>query len=166
MKVLAVLQNQWFPPAEAVRVREMMARSSSTQRRRLTAAFLFRSCHSGKVLRSFFPTCREWVWENASPKIGDRPGAVFPADYEHLRAALFEEQPKVILAFGRIASDALGGLARDFDLPLFCGPHPASRGGAKYEAFTMMQKRLVIWQEHLQSITKQVPHGDRVRDAA
>lgn len=150
LKVLAVLQNQWFPPADAARVREIMARASSKGRRRLTAFFLFRACHTGKVLQSFFPDCRDWVWENASPEIGERPGAVFPADSEHLWRALVEEQPTVVLAFGRVASDALAGLTREYKVPFFYGPHPASRGGAKFEAYTLMRSMLA----ELQSITK------------
>lgn len=125
MKVLAVLQNQWFRDPE--KVKAIIARNPRA-RRKLNAYYLFFGCRTGQVLKQIFGAerCRAIVWENASPEIGGKSSACFPADLAHLRAVLTEEKPDIVLGFGKIACDALAGLVDGYNLVV--GPHPTARG--------------------------------------
>lgn len=125
MKVLAVLQNQWFhDPAQ---VKAIIERTPAARRKIITRS-LFAGCRTGRVLRNVFGVqrCSEIVWEEASREIGGEASSVFPADLAHLRVVLEEEKPAIVLGFGRIACDALAGLVNGFDLVV--GPHPVARG--------------------------------------
>src|SRR5688572_11378836 len=105
MSVVAIMQNQWFHNPERVR-RLMETRPEA--RERLIAYALFAGCKSGRVLRSVFgDLCDDFVWEEASREIGDRASSVFTADLAHLRAVVEKHQPRIVLAFGRVAGLAM-----------------------------------------------------------
>jgi hypothetical protein len=124
MKVLAVMQNQWFRDPEAVR---RIVERRPQWRRQLIARFLFAGCKSGRVLKAAFgERINEIVWEEASREIGGESSACFPADIAHLRATLDEVKPDIVLGFGKVACDALAGLVDGHDLVV--GPHPVARG--------------------------------------
>lgn len=138
MKVLAIMQNQWFLDPEAIK---RIFERRPTMRRQLIARFLFAGCRSGRVLQSVFgDRINKIVWEEASPQIGGESSACFPADPEHLRAVLGDVKPDVVLAFGRIASEGLRTLVSP--AKLIVGPHPTSRGGDVIERLTEMRQRL------------------------
>lgn len=123
MKVLAVMQNQWFRDPEAIK--RILAKKPHW-RRQLVARFLFAGCKSGRVLKQVFgDRINSIVWEEASPQIGGHSSACFPADVEHLQRALDEVQPDVVMAFGKIAEAGLRGMFRADRLLI--GPHPAAR---------------------------------------
>jgi hypothetical protein len=142
--VLAVLQNQWFKNPD--RVRAMIARQPADQRekmrRRLIASALFMGCRSGLNLRRVFggEWCERIVWEEASREIGGQASAVFPADPAHLSAVLAELNPRIVLAFGRIAGDALAPLCNGRILIL--APHPAARGGDTLRKLGVARRQL------------------------
>lgn len=128
MKILAILQNQWFTPETVDKVRAIMTRAGTPEiRARYAAFFLFRGCYTGRMLRSVFgeALCQEIIWENASPVIGDKPSACFTADPVHLQGLLNYFAPKIVLAFGKVATDALQPLCKPDRL--IVGPHPAAR---------------------------------------
>lgn len=124
-KVLAVLQNQWFRDPE--KVKAIIARTPAARRKIITYS-LFAGCRTGRVLRDVFGVerCRSIVWEEASPEIGGHASSVFPADTAHLRAVLDCVRPSIVLAFGKIACDALSRMVDGHDLVV--GPHPVARG--------------------------------------
>lgn len=143
MKVLAILQCQWFTPQTVVKVREIMARAPTPEHRaRLAAFFLFRSCYTGRMLRSVFgeELCQQIIWENASPVIGDKPSACFAADPVHLQGLLNHFTPKVVLAFGMVASEALRPLCKPDRLII--GPHPAARTANRTVHLRRMREEL------------------------
>ena len=128
MKILAVLQNQWFHDPERMRAILERGLARGGLRHDFTARTLFMGCRTGQILKSELGVewCRKIVWAEASPEIGGRASSCFPADPIHLQAVLAEINPDVVLAFGRIASDALVAL-----IPadkLIVGPHPTARG--------------------------------------
>ena len=140
MKLLAVLQNQWFH--DPARVREILARRPEL-RRQFCHRALFAGCKTGQVLKSVFgPLCREIVWENASPQIGDFAASKFPADHLHLRAVLDEVKPDIVLAFGRIAGNALTALVPAEKLII--GPHPTARGADVLPRLREIRARLPL----------------------
>ena len=125
MKILAVLQNQWFHDPE--KIKAIIERTPKARRKIITYS-LFAGCRTGRVLKQVFgdDCSRRFVWEEASREIGGHASSAFPADLEHLRAALAEVKPDIVLGFGKIACDALAGLVDGHDLVI--GPHPTARG--------------------------------------
>ncbi len=61
------------------------------------------------VLRELIDQIR---WEESTREISNNSREIFPADAEHIRAAIALHQPRVVIAFGRIAIDAVGPCAR------------------------------------------------------
>jgi hypothetical protein len=134
--ILGVLQNQWFNDPE--KVRRIMKRNPSARRRMIHYA-LFAGCRTGIVLRDVFgeDMCKRIVWEEASSEIGDRASSYFRADPAHLRAVLEEVKPDVVLAFGKVAADALKLLV---PAPkLITGPHPTARQENVLQALAAMR---------------------------
>ncbi len=137
MKVLAFLQNQWFPERSVEGVRRIFW-AYPERRNELIARFLFYRCRTGKVLRHIFGDdwCDGIIWENASPEIGSKPSDAYPADVEHMYRAIMLHKPSMVLAFGRIAGNGLLSVLRFcHELPVaqpsafkfIVGPHPAAR---------------------------------------
>jgi hypothetical protein len=124
MKILAILQNQWFKNPE---IAERMYARRPDLRNEYIRRFLFMGCRTGQVLQQVFgeDLCRQIVWEEASPKIAGMSSGVFPADPEHIRKAIDRHKPDVILCFGKVARDGVKAL--DLSIPVHCGPHPTAR---------------------------------------
>lgn len=136
--ILAVLQNQWFH--DPVKVRAILERTPAARRRIITYS-LFAGCRTGQVLRQVFgDRCNAITWEEASPAIGGQSSSCFPADLVHLQALLNEVKPDIVLAFGRIASDALVQLVPASKLII--GPHPTARGANVLPQLHAMRARL------------------------
>jgi len=130
MKVLAIMQNQWVKNPEVLRA---TLQRKPEWRRNMIARLLFAGCRSGKVLKQVFgERIGEIVWEEASPKIGGESSSKFPADIPHIRTAIIELAPDVVLAFGKVASEAMMKICADQEhtyppFNLIIGPHPAAR---------------------------------------
>jgi len=109
MKVLAILQNQWFRDPD--RVRTFIERRPELRRAFIRRA-LFAGGRTGCMLKAGLGEewCRKIVFDEASPEIGGEASSVFPADPAHLRAVIDEVKPTVILALGRIASDGIAAI--------------------------------------------------------
>lgn len=129
MKTLAFLQNQWFK--EPDRVKEIYDRNPG-KRNYFIAQFLFMDCLTGRRLEKAFgeEVCQGIIWEECSPVIGGHSGSSFAPDLEHMRKAITQFNPDVIITFGRYASDALLKIAKEGNLltMVICAPHPAMRG--------------------------------------
>ena len=141
-KVMAFLQNQWFRDPEAAR---RTFERNPEQRERLIHAFLFMGCLTGQRLRAAFgDLCEEIVWEEVSTNVGGHSSTAFPADLVHIRAAIAKHDPDIILGFGKIACDALGGEDCIPKSPrqrtLILGVHPAARHGAMQRLHTMAKE--------------------------
>lgn len=137
LRILALLQNQWFPGKSAERVRQIMATHDLRGQTDLVGRYLFLGpCWTAqRLLAAFGEDSREWDHQNASPEIGDHASAKFKPDLEHIQRVIELCRPSVILAFGRAATIACQALhdPRKLlfgkeDWRLICGPHPAARG--------------------------------------
>lgn len=127
--ILAVMQNQYFH--EPAKVKLIIERKPEW-RRRLIARFLFAGCHSGRVIKAAFgERINDIIWEEASPEIGGHAASKFPADMVHLRKVVDEVKPRITLAFGVIASNAMAQLVDGFDLVTL--PHPAARSADVFD---------------------------------
>jgi hypothetical protein len=127
MKILAFLQNQWF--RDPVRVRAIYDRNPEL-RNELIRRFLFGGCLTGRRLLTALgeDLCRQHItWEEISPEIGGHSSSKFPADLDHITAAIRKFDPDLILAFGSIAQDALKRTTSVRPRTIIFGPHPAAR---------------------------------------
>lgn len=132
VRVLCILQNQWFKDPEAVK--KIFDRWPH-KRNYLIASYLFMGCLTGRRLRSAFgeELCDEIIWEEASPQVGGVSSSRFPADPKHIADAIIKHQPSIVIALGSIASSgvmaAMSRIVQDerFQFQLITGPHPAAR---------------------------------------
>lgn len=131
VKILAFLQCQWFRNPYAVREIYRKYAGDLDRRAKLNSRFLFRESLTGRRLsQAFGELCRDIIWEEVSTEIGGASSAVFTSDIEHMCSVLNHHRPNIVLAFGRIASDAMQSIECDgADAPykVIYGPHPASR---------------------------------------
>jgi hypothetical protein len=128
MKIVAFLQNQWFKnpeKAKAIFVKHPDAREE------LIARFLFAGCLTGKRLAEAFG---DWtdkiIWEEISRDVGGHSAAAFRPDMDHIREVILKHKPYVVLAFGKIAHNALTMLRAAPGCPwhFISACHPAARG--------------------------------------
>lgn len=150
-KVLAFLQNQWFPNPESAQA--MFDRYKGTPfRNELVARFLFYKCPTGRRLKSVFGDqwCKRIVWDEASTRVAGRADGFFPADPAHMLAAVQMHRPQVVLAFGRIAVNgclqmmqlSVGRLNNGDGFDLITGPHPTARGDNVMQLLEAMRLEL------------------------
>lgn len=142
--ILAFLQNQWFKDPEGAK---RVFANHPDKRNQLIATYLFMGCLTGRRLQQVFgeELCDQIIWEECSPEVGGKSSAAFPADIEHIKAAVKKHSPDVILAFGKIACDAIGDRVWlqaicGKDIALLFGPHPAARSGALWALNVMKQE--------------------------
>lgn len=166
--MLAFLQNQWFKDPD--KARQMLDRhvDDIRFRRRLIATCLFAGCPSGRVLKHALGSdlAAHVVWEESSPHIGGQGSAYFPPDPLHQKTVILQEQPDIILVFGKVAMTGLRAVDFDgvkpfdrlgtgeavyvckkpWDSNQFCvvlhGPHPASREDNKMSRLHILARNL------------------------
>ncbi len=140
MKVLAILQNQWYRDPD--RVRALLNGKTPQFRRAFLARTLFAGCRTGKVLLDVFgrERCARIVWEEASPEIGGISASVFPPDPAHIAAAIEVVKPEVVMAFGLVAKQGVTGLFNPDRL--IVGPHPTARGADILPRLRVMARAL------------------------
>lgn len=128
MKILAILQNQWFKNPE--KVKQIYARNPEL-RNDLIKRFLFMGCLTGKRLRTAFgDLCDTIIWEEASGEIGGYSASKFVPDPEHVKRAIETHKPDVILCFGEVAKTAVRSVCCDTGArhpAVMFAPHPAAR---------------------------------------
>lgn len=141
-KILAILQNQWFRNPGQVKA---IYQRYPEQRNRLIRDFLFMGCLSGKRLMSALgeELCYQIIWEEASPEIGSYSGSNFGADLVHIRSAIKKHSPEIVVAFGKIAGDAVRLIEAEKKIKLnfLYGPHPAARINP-VEAFSSLRLQI------------------------
>lgn len=127
--IVAFLQNMWVK--NPTNIHAMLAREKTDFNRerlrlRLIKFALFRGCITGRRLKSSFgeELCDRIIWEETTREIADNPKTIFPAQPEHIRNVIETHQPQVIVAFGRIAAEAVQPI---WNGRLFLAPHPAAR---------------------------------------
>ena len=126
------MQNMWVKDPE--RLRKSIERRGEPMRRRMVHYALFAGCKSGRVLRKYLGEahCANIIWEEASLEIGGISASCFPADLDHMTARILQEQPDLVLAFGKVESDEL--LKIDLMRTFLACPHPASRDLEKLDS--------------------------------
>ena len=137
--IVAFLQNQWWKDPE--RVRDMLVKSSEPEKlRRRFLVYGLQGCKSGKMLAKHIAPAigaeafKSIYWENVSREMGDRSSSKFPADIDFIQKTLVDQSPRIVLCFGKVASDAVGKFINEYyvvgeDLFVLYADHPAARNG-------------------------------------
>jgi hypothetical protein len=122
--IVAFLQNMWVRDPD--RVRSDIAKYGEQHRLRLIQYCLFAGCLTGRRLKTAFgdELLEQIIWEESTREIAGNSRHVFPPDFVHIQAVLAEIKPRVVIAFGRIAGDAV---KKVWNGPLVCCSHPAAR---------------------------------------
>jgi len=126
--VLAFLQNMWVKHPE--RTKAAIARDGEEFRLTLMRMFLFMGCKTGRNLTKTFgdELIEQITFEETTREIAGDANTIFPADLIHMRACIEKHQPKIVLAFGQIAHDAVSSMRTAADPWVYVSAHhPASR---------------------------------------
>lgn len=124
MKIVAFLQNLWVKEDVAA-VHARFAKNGEAYRRRFIQRCLFAGCLTGRRLTQTFghELLGGMLFEESTREISGDSRSSFPPNLGHIRAVLEELQPRVVVAFGKIATLAVKQV---WDGPLVIAPHPAS----------------------------------------
>jgi len=98
----------------------------------------FANSLTGKRLKWALPDNCKITITNASGLVGETADSVFPADIEHVRAAIRRHKPDVILACGVIAQQAFTKIKTK--KPVVLMPHPTYRLFSKVMAGHIRQE--------------------------
>lgn len=139
IECLAFLQNMWVRNPE--RVRKTIERDGEEFRRKFMRYALFAGCKTGRILTKIFgeEALERIEFEETTRQISGNPKEIFPADLEHMAAAIKEHQPKIILAFGAIAHNALTQIGQS---DYIRAHHPASRHPDTFQNLTTAARLL------------------------
>lgn len=145
---VAFLQNQWFTNPDRVRATYASAEKRQGKdyaekvRQRMIRYALFAGCLTGRRIEAAFG---EGVidairWEEASREIGGKPSSVFPPDIKHICRVIEEEQPELVLTFGKVAWQGVNLALNQshYRCVLIRGPHPAARHGTVVQELECM----------------------------
>lgn len=113
-RAMMLLQNQWFNDVDRAKVTLSMYKEHKGERwgwNRFVRDMLFMGCLTGKRIKAAFgeDLCYDEsvVFEETSTDMGGHPSSVFPPNESHLVKSLEKYRPKVIVAFGVLACEAL-----------------------------------------------------------
>lgn len=148
MKIVAILQNQWFK--NPAKIKQIIAEKESEgfvdAREFYIKTFLFWGCLTGRRLQATLGEtyCDEIVWEECSREMGSSASSKFPADMQHIRQVISKHKPNVVIAFGQLAKDALMQIYESGtqDYVLLLAPHPAARQGDVLQQLRNLRKLL------------------------
>lgn len=123
--IVAFLQNMWVRDPAAVH--RGIAKYGERYWRKVMIYALFAGCLTGRRLKTALgdEMCKRIHWEEVSREISDKPSFVPTPDPEHIRNVLFNENPTIVLCFGKIAAEAVTNeITRG---TVIVAPHPAAR---------------------------------------
>lgn len=128
IKIVAFMQNPWFPIGTSPRHIKMYNESQHFHRRVLALSM------SGRRLLSAFGEhlYNQIWWDNASPIAATIATGKFEADMEHMMRATILQMPRLLLGFGTSANDAITTLLTENPFPyqirFMACHHPNARG--------------------------------------
>jgi len=103
MKIVAFLQNCWFPPGTSLyHIRRYLINDDFRRK-------VLKKGWSGKRLMNAFgeELFDKIIWDNASLEVGATPGHRADADRNHIANVIYNHSPDLILTFGTVARDAV-----------------------------------------------------------
>lgn len=130
MKIVAFMQNPWFPPGTSRKTIEAY-RDDQAYHRKVLAR-----CMSGKrLMHAFQDLYWEIYWDNANPEPADSSQGVMEPDISHILRVIETHEPDLILTFGRLPTLGVKDVmdANDIRIPLMACHHPNARGMTQYD---------------------------------
>ncbi len=125
--VLAFLQNLWVKDPEGWK--DIV--NDETRRVGIIRHLLLDyGCLTGRRIKACFDGLLDhMIFEEASRIIAGDSRTICPPDQEHIKACIEKYKPKVIVTFGKVATDAVMPVwaAMDIDCSVLPCPHPAAR---------------------------------------
>lgn len=101
MKIVAFLQNPWFPDHVAERHKKLYGTDVNFRRR-----VLARSMSGRRLITAFGYDLYESIWwDNANPECTSHAAGLNKADWDHIARVVAEQKPKLVLTFGNQARD-------------------------------------------------------------
>lgn len=146
--VLAILQNMWVNNPQRVRKMIENTEHGETLRQRLIRYALFAGCKTGRRIKSAFGDelieCMEF--DEVSREISGNPSFVPTPDRRHVYRTIKYHNPKILIAFGKLASETVRGLWKG---PLIVAPHPAARRDTVMDELKEAARKLKLELEKL-----------------
>lgn len=124
MKIVAFMQNPWFPPGTQ-RAHVDRYRTDQEFHQRL----LSRTMSGGRLLQAFGPdTFSKIWWDNVAPEAAEEAAGQTEIDYDHVERVIHTQKPDLIISFGALAERALDNSIGAIEIPYMCCHHPNARG--------------------------------------
>jgi len=102
MKIVAFMQNPWFPPGTQKRHVELYNTDQDFHRT------LLANTMSGKRLKQAFKSMFDQIyWDNVAPAAAEEACGKTDVDIEWVEKVIAQQRPDLILTFGTLAKDAL-----------------------------------------------------------
>lgn len=122
-KILAFLQNPWFPPGTK---KEHIDRYTTDQE--FHQRLLSRTMSGQRLLNAFGAGmfARIW-WDNVSPEAAEEASGKTEIDMRHVEKVIDEQSPDLILCFGKPAQEAVDKAAGAITRKILYCHHPNAR---------------------------------------
>jgi hypothetical protein len=135
--IVAFLQNLWAHDTE--RVKALLENRDEQYRRQIIKQLLFAGGLTGRRLRSTFGNlCEVIVWEEASREIAGNSHMICQPEPAHIQTVIDQLKPDVVIAFGRVAGDAVATAWP----AVIRAPHPAARQAGVVEKLRQIAAQL------------------------
>src|SRR6266576_235622 len=148
MKLLAFMQNPWFPEGTALRM-IMDYRDNQDFHRRMLMATM-----SGSRLQSAFKELFiRIIWDNVQWRPDWMLNGVITPDYLHVQKSLNTHQPTIVITFGNVAYDCLSSKqiqpCQSWDGTVMRCHHPNARfrTQADLDKFAYSVRMEMLWRE-------------------
>lgn len=151
MKIVGILQNQWFKNPEKIKriIADEESKGFADAREFYIKTFLFWGCLTGRRIKSALG--EDWIeqiiFEECSREMGNSASSRFPADLKHIQQVIDKHKPTVVIAFGQLAKDALMQLYERNNFVLLLAPHPAARQSDVLQQLRELKRLLDIESE-------------------
>lgn len=112
------------------RVKKSIERYGEEFRRDLIERLLFYRCLTGRRLTAALGELTDQiVWEESTREIAGDTKTIFPPDLQHIEKVILELKPTAVIAFGKIAADAVFRVLSGCRIScvFIAAPHPAAR---------------------------------------
>lgn len=134
--IVAFLQNPWFP-AHTHPTLVAKYRDRQDFHRRILGGSV-----TGKRLIAAFGDMYDKIhWDNANWRHTSVANGKLPADLEHIDRVLTNNMPDLVLAFGKVAENAISPMVGKFGFTMIACPHPSAFGNTSGN-LTMLAKRV------------------------
>lgn len=122
IKIVAFLQNAWFPPGTDKDLIYAYKTKQEVHRK------LLKETMTGyRLYQAFGSLYDEIHWDNVAPEAVDHPKKVSPVDMKHVEGIISVIRPDLILTFGEVAKEAIADSIAAIKTKTMACHHPNAR---------------------------------------